>query len=154
MKIIVEFESMDEFEAFRSSAKKTRGRPAKADVEEAEEVAETAVGAPASPSPAPVTVTPTPPPAAFAPAPIQPSQGFPGGNGSKPAVHPLVAAMLMRIDSAISSGQSADNIVAWFREQIGAKAANATLDQIRHAVLPSMSEAELKVLAPALGIQG
>lgn len=141
MKIIVEFESMEEFENFRTSGKKTR---AKGQREEVEEQAE------------PVAAST---PQTFAPsaAATQPSQGFPGGNSGAPAAtatHPLVTAILARIDGAVSSGQPSDAVVTWFRQQIGPEAANATLDQIKQIFVPRMTEQQLKQIAPQLGIQG
>jgi hypothetical protein len=61
---------------------------------------------------------------------------------------------LARIDSAVGSGQPAEAIVTWFRQQIGPDAANASLDQLKQVYIPRMSEAQLKQIAPQLGIQG
>lgn len=145
MKIICEFESWDEMEAFRTSGKKTRGKSQMTEVEEAVETQ----AAKADP-----TVTQ---PQAFAP-PAAPAHGFPGGNGGAPtaaaATNPLVTAILARIDGAVSSGQSSDAVVTWFRQQIGPDAANATLDQIKQVFVPRMTEQQLKQIAPQLGIQG
>ena len=142
MKIIAEFESMDEFEAFRTSGKKTRGKGAKEEVEE-QQVAP----APDQAAAQPQVFTPS---AAVA----QPQQGFPGNSGSPAtaATNPLVTAILARIDGAVSSGQPADNVVNWFRQQIGPEAANATLEQIKQIFVPRMTEQQLKQIAPQLGI--
>lgn len=139
MKIVVEFESWEEMEQFRVSGKKTRGKGAKEEVEE--QVEPTAASTPQT----------------FAPsaAATQPQQGFPGGNSGAPAAaatSPLVTAILARIDGAISSGQPADNVVTWFRQQIGPEAANATLEQIKQIFVPRMTEQQLKQIAPQLGI--
>lgn len=135
MKIIMEFENWAEMEEFRTSGKKTRVKGAKEEVEE-QQIA-----------PDPVSVL-----AVAAPL----SQGFPGNSGSPATVtiHPLVTAILARIDGAVSSGQSTDAVVTWFRQQIGPEAANATLDQIKQVFVPRMTEQQLKQIAPQLGIQG
>lgn len=144
MKIICEFDSMEEFEAFRVSGKKTRSKREEA---EQEAVAEPNPPVVASPSVAPQQQTFTPP--------VTPVQhGFPGANGQTPPVHPLVTAILARIDGAVASGQQTDAIVNWFRQQIGPEAAQATLDQIKQVFVPRMTEAQLKQIAPQLGIQG
>jgi hypothetical protein len=153
MKITVEFDTWEEMEIFRTSGKKTRGKSQMADESPtADEVAE---------KQAQMVATQAPPQAqAFQPptavtAQPQPSQGFPGGNGAAPApAHPLVAAILARIDGAVGSGQPADAIVTWFRQQIGPDAANASLDQLKQVFIPRMTETQLKQIAPQLGIQG
>jgi hypothetical protein len=139
MKITVEFDSMEEYEAFRISGKKTRSKK-----EEAEEAAPIEQTAQAIRDAQPLQAF-TPPPA---------STGFPGANGGTPPVHPLVTAILARIDGAVSSGQPSDAVVTWFRQQIGPEAAQATLDQIKQIFIPRMTEAQLKQIAPQLGIQG
>jgi len=150
MKITIEFENWDEMETFRTSGKKSRGR--KGDVEDAPTVDEVRDAVAAN------TPQQQQPPAAqpaqqqFAP----PPGGFPGANGQMPSpsqVHPLVTAILARIDGAIQTGQSMDAIVTWFRQQIGPEAANATLDQIKQVFVPRMPEAQLKQIAQPLGIQ-
>jgi hypothetical protein len=143
MKITVEFDNWDEMEAFRTSGKKTRG---KAQVDDTPTVEEVTAAVAAN----------TPPPQQFV-QPGPPPQGFPGANGQMPPpsqVHPLVTAILARIDGAVSTGQSMDAIVTWFRQQIGPEAANATLDQIKQVFVPRMPETQLKQIAPMLGIQG
>lgn len=142
MKITIEFDDWDEMEQFRISGRKPRTKK--------DDVVEEIVTEPIST----VTVTPAPtppPPQNFTPPAVH---GFPGGNGGAPTVHPLVTAILTRIDSALSSsGQSADQIVQWFRQQIGPGAENATLEQIRQVFIPRMTEVQLKQLAPQLGIR-
>jgi hypothetical protein len=144
VKITVEFETWEEMEAFRTSGKKTRSKKEEAaDVEESVGAAPT-VAPPAPPAPAPQ----------FAP----PAQGFPG-NGAMPAaapapIHPLAEAIIAKIDGAITSGQPADSIVTWFRQQIGPEAANATIDQLKQVFIPRMQEMQLKQIAPQLGIAG
>lgn len=151
MKVIVEFDSMEEFESFRTSGRKPRTKR--------EEIDDAAVAAPAAAQPAPaVTPAPSaaaPPPApqTFTPPPVA-IHGFPSGNsGAPPAPHPLVTAIIGKIDGAIASGQQADAVIAWFRQQIGPDAAQATLDQIKSVFIPRMSEVQLRQIAPQLGIQ-
>ena len=139
IKITVEFESWAELEEFRTSGKKTRVKGQKEEVEE--QIEPTAASTPQT----------------FAPsaAATQPQQGFPGGNSGAPAAtatSPVVTAILARIDGAVASGQPADNVVTWFRQQIGPEAANATLEQIKQIFVPRMTEQQLKQIAPQLGI--
>ena len=141
MKVIVEFDSWTELEEFRTSGKKTRVKAK--DEEQAEEVAQAITNA------QPLQQPPSPPPQTAT------VHSFPGSNsGSPPTIHPLVTAILARIDGAVSSGQSTDAVITWFRQQIGPDAANATLEQIKQIFVPRMTEAQLKQIAPQLGIQG
>jgi hypothetical protein len=140
MKIICEFESMEEFEAFRVSGKKTRTK-GQVDAEEA----------PPAPNVSALPSQPqfTPPP------PATPSHGFPGANGPTPPpqqLHPIASAILAKIDGSIASGQTPEAIVAWFRQQIGPEAAQATFDQLKQVLIPRMQEAQLRQIAPQLGI--
>lgn len=144
MKIIVEFDSLDEYEQFRVSGKATRQRK-----KEDDEAASQPVAQAASPAPAAAQQTFTPPATAV--------QGFPGGGPAQaaaPPPHPLVIAINAKIDQAVASGQSADAIVNWFRQHIGAEAADATLDQIKNVFIPRLTEVQLKQIAPQLGITG
>lgn len=146
MKITVEFDSIEDFETFQTRGKATRARRAKGD-EGADEVQ-------AGQAPAPMQ-----PPAGGAPAPAFTSpSGFPGavvpapGVGQVPAVTPppiaaLVQRINTRIDGAIGGGQPADAVLNWFRQQCGAEAANATLDQIKQTFLPKLSEGQLGEIA-------
>jgi hypothetical protein len=145
MKIICEFDSLEEFEQFRVSGKATRQRKK----DEVDEVAQ--------PTPVEQTaqaIRDAQPVQTFTPPPAAAPQGFPGGNSGSAPVHPLVTAILARIDGAINSGQAADAIVTWFRQQIGPDAAQATLDQIKQVFVPRMTEMQLKQIAPQLGITG
>jgi hypothetical protein len=146
MKLIVEFDSMEEFEQFRVSGKATRKRT-KDEVEETATEPARQAAPPPQPAPAVQPIS-TPPDVQQAM-----TSGFPGGNGQMaPVVNPIVAAIHARIDGAVSTGQSVDDIVKWFRQQIGPEAAQATLDQIRNIFIPRMTEIQLKQLAPQLGI--
>lgn len=99
-----------------------------------------------------------------APAPLQPLQGTfnPGAGGAAafnpgfgsvdPAVLALVQRIATRIDGLISSGQQpADSIVTWFRSQLGAEAAGATLDQIKQTFLPKASTVALENITKLIG---
>jgi hypothetical protein len=138
-KITIEFDTWEEVEQFRVSGKATR-RSKKDEAEPIEETAQAIRDA------QPLAAQPA---QTFASAPAQ--QGFPGGNSG---THPLVSAILARIDGAIGSGQPADAIVTWFRQQIGPEAKDATLDQIKQIFVPRMTDAQLKQIAPQLGIAG
>ncbi len=139
MKVIVEFESWVELEEFRTSGKKTRGKKEEAADEAVEVVAAN---------------TPLPPQPSFTP-PVQPVAGFPGANGAAPpAVNPLAVAIAAKADNAIAGGQSAEQVLNWFRGQIGPDAASATWEQIKSVYLPRLPEAQLKTIAPQLGITG
>jgi hypothetical protein len=164
MKITVEFDNWEEMEAFRISGRKTRGK-SQSGMTEVEEAVE-AQAARADPTVTrPVQIEQT----AQAIRDAQPvhtvqstftppqQQGnihsFPGGNSGTAQVHPLVTAILARIDGAVNGGQPADAVVTWFRQQIGPEAAQATLDQIKQVFIPRMTEQQLKQIAPQLGIQ-
>jgi hypothetical protein len=138
MRINIDFENWDEMEAFRTSGKKTRGKKEEA----AEEIAEQTA-----------TATPSAPVQGFT-APVMPT-GFPGANGAAPPViNPLAVAIAAKADNAIAGGQSAEQVLNWFRGQIGPDAASATWDQIKSVYLPRLPEAQLKTIAPQLGITG
>lgn len=143
MRISVEFDNWEEMEAFRTSGKKSRGK--KGDVDEVTVEEQAAATQPVMGQP--INAPATPPP----------SHGFPGANGAVPppaALHPLATAIIGRIDSAIGSGQPADAILNWFRQQIGPEAASATLEQLKQVFIPRMQETQLKQIAPQLGIAG
>jgi hypothetical protein len=149
MRITAEFESIEEFETFRTSGKKTRTKK-----DEADEAAGN-------------TPTPLQPPAGGA------AVGFPGAGGfapqgagagqmggafpaaGAPVLAPEVVALVNRItarmDSAVSSGVTkADDMLTWFRGQcagVDPSAANATLDQIKGVFLPKLSVPALDQIA-------
>ena len=164
MRINIEFDSWEEMELFRTSGKKTRGKSQMTEVEEAVELqASRANPADTRPPPQieqtaqairdaqPLQTAQNTFAAQVAP---QPPQGFPGNSGHMPSPdNPLIAAILARIDGAIGSGQSSDAIVTWFRQQIGPEAAQATLDQIKQIFVPRLTEAQLRQIAPQLGIE-
>lgn len=132
MKIVVEFDSEDEFKA---RIKNPRG--GKADKEDEASVTGQA--------PAPIMPQPqfTPPGQQQ-----QPAGGNPfAATAGDPAVAALVGRIAARIDSAIASGQPADQALAWFRGQCGAEASAATMEQIKSIFLPKMAVAGLENIA-------
>lgn len=90
-----------------------------------------------------------------APAPLMPQAQFtppgqqqqPTGPFGDPAVTALAGRIAARIDSAIASGQPADQALAWFRGQCGAEASAATMEQIKSIFLPKMAVAGLENIA-------
>ena len=147
MRITVDFDTWDEMEAFRTSGKKTRTKK-----EEAEEQAAAPQGG------QPVMPTNFAPAAPAAPAmgftpPATAMQGFPGATPqAAPQVHPLVGQIIAKLDGALSTGQSVDMMTNWFRNLLGADAAQATLDQIKQVFIPRLPEPQLKQLAMQVGI--
>jgi hypothetical protein len=153
MKIAVEFDSLEEFEAFRTSGKKTRSGKRGEEGDDAP----TTGSAP----------TPLMPPAGGVPggalAPGQTQMLAPGVSGFSPGnlggvfpaagaqIAPEVAALVQRIivklDSAIASGQPADQALMWFRNQCGPDAANYTMDQIKQHGLPKLQQTQLDAIA-------
>ena len=62
----------------------------------------------------------------------------PGAAGPAPEVLALVARINARIDGAVASGQTVENVSTWFRGELikaGVDANNATLDQIKGVLL-------------------
>ncbi len=145
MRITIDFENWDEMEAFRTSGKKTRGKKGEEnDPVESGVSIETVAQHPAMSTGG----------ANFIP-PVQPVVGFPGANGAAPpVVNPLAVAIAAKADNAIAGGQSAEQVLNWFRGQIGPDAASATWEQIKSVYLPRLPEAQLKTIAPQLGITG
>jgi hypothetical protein len=150
MKIAVEFDSLEEFEAFRTSGKKTRsGKKGEGDDD-----------TPATGSvPAPLMPPTGGQPQGFNPGGMQgfaaPGAGAGPTGGAFPAVGaqiaPEAAALVQRIvvklDSAIASGQPADQALMWFRNQCGPDAANYTMDQIKQHGLPKLQQTQLDAIA-------
>lgn len=148
MKITVEFENEDEFEAFRTSGKKTRGRKAG----EKDDAADAGLQAPQLAQPqtgqaqgfnpqAGGGFVPQGATAAAAPGFVAPAAQV------DPNIPPLVQRINVRIDGAIASGQQPDQVLLWFRQQCGPEAANATLDQIKQQFLYKLPLASLENIA-------
>lgn len=130
------FDSIEEVKTFVGQLKGTRGKKGEDDNE---------------PATAPVGGQPVMPPAmGFAP-PQTAVQGFPGAAAA-PAVNPLVGQIIGKLDGALASGQSVDQMTNWFRNLLGPDAANASLDQIKQIFLPRLAEPQLKQLAQQVGI--
>lgn len=153
MRIIVDFTSWDEMEAFRTSGKKTRGK-GKDEPEEAPPFGTAAAPQGGQPvMPANFASAGAAAPAVGFTAPDTAMQGFPGAAPAPAsAVNPLVGQIVAKLDSAIASGQNPDGIAAWFRNLLGADAAQATLDQIKQVFIPRLPEPQLKQLAMQVGI--
>jgi hypothetical protein len=153
MKITVEFDSEEEFEAFRVSGKKTRTK--KGDT--TEELSQTVE--------------------AKAPSPIQPptngqAGGFPGtagfvppAGGAGPAgggpfapaaqqvapeIQALVGRISTRVDATIAAGQPLEAVLQWFRGEcgkLGMDANGADLASIKANFLPKMAQPVLENIA-------
>lgn len=87
--------------------------------------------------------------------------GFPGAvqggafpavtNGPAPEVLALVQRIAARTTKLIQEGQSADQMLTWFRGQCGPEAAQATLDQIQQVFLPRASVPTLENIVKLTG---
>lgn len=144
------FDSVDEVRAFVKDELKGR-RGAKSD--DGDTGVNTGVAGNAGGAPAPL-MPPQQQPGGFAPpgggASFMPQQqpgGFPGVGTIDPAVAAIVARITARIDGAITAGQPADQVLAWFRTQCGPEATNATLDQIKQAFLAKLPMPSLENIA-------
>lgn len=140
------FDSIDEVKEFVKQLKGTRGGKNEAE-EGANAGQQTAVHA--------------------APKPLDPPQGggFPGAGATNgafagaavgafptaavlaPEVQALIARIVPKIDGALTSGQSTEAVLQWFRGQCGPDAANASLDQIKTIFLPKASQPVLENIA-------
>ena len=161
MKIIVEFESEDEFEAFRISGKKPRkGKGDKDEPETATGAATNTVTAPApiQPPAAAPTFAPQAAPSPFGAAPaagVAPTAAaFPApvASGPAPEVLALVQKISEQVDKVIGMGQPADKVLDWFQKRSGAGAEQATMDQIKSVFLPRMSTEMLTDTAKLIGM--
>jgi hypothetical protein len=142
MKIIVEFDSEEEFKARIKNPRKGGGS------DDGSDTGQTTAQAPAPLAP-PQTQQPFNP--APAPAAFVPPQGFPGATAGAPVADPVVAGLVQRIvtriDSAIAGGQPADAVLNWFRGQCGAEASAATMDQIKTVFLHKLQAPGLENIA-------
>lgn len=146
MEITVKFNSLEEFEAFRNGGaapvvEKTDDKPKRTRVKKDE----TPI----------VTPEPEQPPVVAAPLtpvtePAAPSNPFPVAAVEPTAVEKLVARIVTRIDTC---GQPEDKMEAWFRTQVGPEGANASMAQIKQALLPKLSETQLEGIAKLIGAQ-
>jgi hypothetical protein len=139
MKIIVEFDSEEEFKARIKNPRGARGGNDDGDVGQSNTTQAPPPLQP--PQQQPQAFNPTPPPAAFTPP-----QGFPGAVVD-PVVAGLVQRIATRIDSAIDSGQPPDAVLNWFRGQCGAEASAATMDQIKTVFLHKLAVPGLENIA-------
>lgn len=105
--------------------------------------------------------TPLQPPSGTQFAPPAGGAGFPGPvqggafpavtNGPAPEVLALVQRIAARTTKLIQEGQSADQMLTWFRGQCGPEAAQATLDQIQQVFLPRASVPTLENIVKLTG---
>lgn len=156
MKLV--FDSLEELHAFYAEVfddsatdKPRRTRRSKKDTPDG--VTSDAAQAQVAPVSVPAPLQPPADAPVFAP-PAQPAatpMAFPAA--AAPEVNPTVAKIIARRDSAIGSGaSSADGALAWFREQCGAQAAQATMEQIDQFILPKLPAEALANIAKWMGI--
>jgi hypothetical protein len=134
----LEFDSIEEVKDFVTKLKGTRG--GKADKDDGEQTGGTA---PEPLKPPTTAATAFNPGNGFAPPAGGAGPGAAGpfaaaATGPAPEVLALVSRINVRIDGAIASGQSADEVLAWFRGELqkaGVDASSATLDQIKSVLL-------------------
>lgn len=145
----LEFESIEEVKEFVTKLKGTRGGKAGDKDDEAQ------AGAAPAPLAPPITGATAFNPGGFAP-PVggagQPGGAFPAAGAAvlAPEVQALVNRVVVRIDGAIASGQPADQVLAWFRNECakgGVDATNATMDQIKAVLLSKLSVPSLENIA-------
>lgn len=148
MKIQVEFDSLEEFETFRTSGKKTRTKK--------EEETDNAGNVPG----------PLAPPtggqgfgmggAGFAPqaggaGPMGGAFPVAAVTGPAPEVLALLNSIVAKVEAAVQAGVTKpDDMVTWFRGQIGPEAANATWDQIK-TLMAKMQVPQLQGFAKLVG---
>lgn len=143
MKITVEFDSEEEFKA-RIKNPRGAGKGSSDDNDNGPQTG----GNQAPPPMMPPQGAPSfnPQPQTFAPG-GAPSFSPPAGPTMDPAVAGLVQRISAKIDAAVNGGQPVDSVTNWFRQQCGAEAANATLDQIKGVFLPKLAMPALENIA-------
>lgn len=132
MKITVEFDNEAEYEAFKTSGKRTRAKKGEGDD-----------GAAENQPPAPMN----PPQAAVLGGPVFGGAvvgGFPGASvGPSPEVMGIVTRITTAVDNAIRSGQPEATVLGWFQAECvkagKTEAQAASLDTIKNTILPGMS---------------
>jgi hypothetical protein len=155
MRITVEFDNEDEFEAFKTSGKKTRTK--KGDDEQT-----------ATPPQHTTATVNVPAPMAIPTAtqfnPQATSTTFPQG-GAFPSTAPaglaqeimkVVNEVAAKLDSTIAGGSPAEPALAWFRTEIGKHgfdASAATMDQIKGHFLPKLPMPALEGIAKLMGLR-
>lgn len=163
MKVILEFDSYAEFEAYSGNGdgadapdKPKRGRRAKGT---AEVEAPNPVSVPDAAGP--VTGTMAAMPVMTAPAPMVAGGGFPAPaatgflapSGPTPEVSALHGRILSRIDEVLKGAdeKAFNSALAWLREQCGPEAAQASMDQIKQVFLLRLSQQQLESVAKQIG---
>jgi hypothetical protein len=140
------FDSIEEVKLFVASLKGTRGKKGEDDVTETGNapapLAPPAGGSAQGFNPGGMSTAQFAPPAGGAVA-----GAFPAAAAPDPAIAALVARIVTKLDSAIASGQPADQALAWFKSQCGPETANYTLDQIKQQALPKLAQPVLENMA-------
>lgn len=144
------FDSIDEVKEFVKNLKGTRGGKDKDDGEAATGSAPQPLQPPAAGAmsgfPGGGATGFAAPGAGAAPA----GGGFPvaGAPTVAPEVQALVTRIITRVEAAVAAGSTKpDDMLAWFRGQCGAEAAQATWDQIKASFLPKMGVPQLDGIA-------
>jgi|SRR5215471_887602 len=159
MKITVEFDSLEEFEAFQAgeetnnvatataAPRRRRGRPSAAE--------QAAAPGQAQPGNSGFGPPPGAPPATGFSVPTggaAPVAGFPGaGSPAAPQANPLVQSIILKTEQAIQAGQPLEAVVGWYRQALGPETAQANWEQIKAAFLPRAAETILKQIAAQIG---
>ena len=165
MRISIEFDNWEEFEAFREGGEESNAAPGAPATPRRRRrtAAEMAAAGPAA-GQAPAG-QPQPGNSGFGPPPGSAPQaagfggaapGFPGMGAATPAApqaNPLVAQIILRTEQAVQAGQPLDSVVGWYRQTLGPETAQANWEQIKTAFLPRAAEPLLKQIASTLGIQ-
>jgi hypothetical protein len=141
------FDSIEEVKTFVAGLKGTRGKKGEGDTDEGGQQPTGQAPAPLMPSQGqPQPFNPAPAPATF-----QPPAAFPGAPAADPVVAGLVQRIVARIDSLVNAGQPTDAVLGWLRNQCGAEASAATLDQIKTVFLGKLSAVGLEQIAKLIG---
>ncbi len=148
------FDSIDEVKEFVKGLKGTRG--GKNDAEDAATEKLQTGNAPAPIMPPAGAVAGFNPQAGFAPTGAPAFNPGAAQTGPDPAVLALVQRVSARIDWSIApppngAGQPADQVLTWFRSQLGPETANYTLDQIKQNALPRAAVPTLEGIAKLMG---
>lgn len=155
-KITIEFNSFEEFDAFRGSHAGPAIEGPRTEIVEPEKPKRTR----AKKDEPVVTPEPEQPPADVPastqgnpfPMPETAANPFTAPAVAEPtAVEKLVVRIGTRIDAVIKQGQPEEAMTTWFRSQIGADAANANMTQIKGALLAKLSETQLEGIAKLIG---
>lgn len=148
------FDSIEEVKEFVISLKGTRGGKKGDDTDEVKGNAPAPIQPPANQTlntPGFLGSGGFAPPAGGA---TQAAAGFPAAAApnSVQEAHPHVARIIAGIEKSLQGGTDVNNMLSWFRNQCGAEAANATLDQIKAVFIPKQSPATLEHIVKLMGV--